>query len=146
VGRILALDIGRKRTGVAVTDKLKIVANGIATVETAKLSVFIQDYLKNEDVELLVVGMPKQLNNTPSDAVKYIEPVVNRLKKVFSAIPMVLVDERFTSKIAHQTMLDGGLKKMDRRNKELVDTISATIILQSYLESLDFQKLKNKND
>lgn len=146
MGRILALDIGRKRTGVAVTDKLKIVANGIATVETAKLIIFIQDYLKNEDVELMVVGMPKQMNNTPSDAVKYIEPVVNRLKKVFSTIPVVLVDERFTSKIAHQTMLDGGLKKMDRRNKELVDTISATIILQSYLESLDFQKLKNKND
>jgi putative Holliday junction resolvase len=146
VGRILALDIGRKRTGVAVTDKLKISANGIATVETAKLSIFIQNYLKNEDVELMVVGMPKQMNNTPSEAVKYIEPVINRLKKVFPAIPMIFVDERFTSKIAHQTMLDGGVKKMDRRNKALVDTISATIILQSYLESLDFQKLKNKND
>lgn len=146
MGRILALDIGRKRTGIAVTDRLKISANGIATVETAKLSIFIQNYLKDEEVELMVVGMPKQMNNTPSDAVKYIEPVINRLKKVFPAIPMIFVDERFTSKIAHQTMLEGGVKKMDRRNKALVDTISATIILQSYLESLDFQKLKNKND
>ncbi|MDD2195954.1 MAG: Holliday junction resolvase RuvX [Bacteroidales bacterium] len=146
MGRILALDIGRKRTGIAVTDKLKISANGIATVETGKLSIFIQNYLKNEAVELMVVGMPKQMNNTPSEAVKYIEPVINRLKKVFPEIPMIFVDERFTSKIAHQTMLDGGVKKMGRRNKALVDTISATIILQSYLESLDFQKLNNKHD
>ena len=146
MGRILALDIGRKRTGVAVTDTLKITANGIATIKTGQIVEYIIDYLGKEVVELIVVGMPKQMNNTPSDAVKYIEPVVNRLKKVLPSIPIVFVDERFTSKIAHQTMLEGGVKKMDRRNKALVDTISATIILQSYLQSLDFEKQKRKND
>ena len=144
MGRILALDIGRKRTGVAVTDTLKITANGIATIKTGQIVEYIIDYLGKEVVELIVVGMPKQMNNTPSDAVKYIEPVVNRLKKVLPSIPIVFVDERFTSKIAHQTMLEGGLKKMDRRNKALVDTISATIILQSYLQSLDFEKQKKE--
>ena len=146
MGRILALDIGRKRTGVAVTDTLKITANGIATIKTGQIVEYIIDYLGKEVVELIVVGMPKQMNNTPSDAVKYIEPVTNRLKKVLPSIPIVFVDERFTSKIAHQTMLEGGVKKMDRRNKALVDTISATIILQSYLQSLDFEKQKRKND
>jgi putative Holliday junction resolvase len=144
VGRILALDIGRKRTGVAVTDTLKITANGIATIKTGQIVEYIIDYSGKEVVELIVVGMPKQMNNTPSDAVKYIEPVTNRLKKVLPSIPIVFVDERFTSKIAHQTMLEGGLKKMDRRNKALVDTISATIILQSYLQSLDFEKQKKE--
>jgi putative Holliday junction resolvase len=142
LGRILALDIGRKRTGIAVTDSLKMIANGIATVSTGKLFDFLATYIKDEEVELFVVGMPKQMNNEPSEAVKYIEPVVNRLKKLYSNIPLKLVDERFTSKIAHQTMIDGGVKKMDRRNKAMVDTISATIILQSYLESVDFDKLK----
>ncbi|HDP54999.1 MAG TPA: Holliday junction resolvase RuvX [Bacteroidetes bacterium] len=146
MGRILALDIGRKRTGLAVTDTLKITANGIATIETGKIVEYIIDYTGKEAVELIVIGMPKQMNNTPSDAVKYIEPVVNRLKKGLPSIPFVFIDERFTSKIAHQTMLEGGLKKMDRRNKALVDTISATIILQSYLQSLDFEKQKRKND
>ena len=144
MGRILALDIGRKRTGVAVTDTLKITANGIATIKTGQIVEYIIDYSGKEVVELIVVGMPKQMNNTPSDAVKYIEPVTNRLKKVLPSIPIVFVDERFTSKIAHQTMLEGGVKKMDRRNKALVDTISATIILQSYLQSLDFEKQKKE--
>jgi putative Holliday junction resolvase len=142
LGRILALDIGRKRTGIAVTDSLKMIANGIATVSTGNLFDFLANYIKDEEVELFVVGMPKQMNNEPSEAVKYIEPVINRLKKLYTKIPIKLVDERFTSKIAHQTMIDGGVKKMDRRNKAMVDTISATIILQSYLESIDFDKLK----
>lgn len=142
MGRILALDIGRKRTGIAVTDSLKMIANGIATVSTGNLFDFLANYIKDEEVELFVVGMPKQMNNEPSEAVKYIEPVINRLKKLYTKIPIKLVDERFTSKIAHQTMIDGGVKKMDRRNKAMVDTISATIILQSYLESIDFDKLK----
>jgi putative Holliday junction resolvase len=140
LGRILALDIGRKRTGVAVTDPLKILANGITTVSTGQIFDFLETYLKKEVVELFVVGMPKQMNNEPSESVKYVEPVINRLKKLYSQIPIILVDERFTSKIAHQTMIDGGVKKMDRRNKEMIDTISATIILQSYLESVDFKK------
>jgi len=142
LGRIVALDIGRKRTGIAATDPLKIIANGIATVATAKVFEFFASYLNNNPVELVVIGMPKQLNNEPSEAVKYVEPVINRFKKLYPQIPVKLVDERFTSKIAFQTMLDGGVKKMDRRDKALVDTISATIILQSYLESLDFDKQK----
>jgi putative holliday junction resolvase len=144
LGRILSLDVGRKRTGVAVTDILKITANGLATVSTGKIFDFLADYLAKNTVELIVVGYPKQMNNEPSDAVKYVDPVINRIKKLYKNIPVQLVDERFTSKIALQTMIDGGVKKMDRRDKSLVDTISATIILQSYLESVDFDKLKQK--
>lgn len=140
MSRILALDIGRKRTGVAVTDPLKIIANGLTTVPTFQVVDFLTNYFKNEKVELLVVGYPKQMNNQPSEAVAYIEPVINRLKKVFPDLPIELVDERYTSKIAFQTMIDGGVKKTDRQNKALVDTISATIILQSYMESRNFKK------
>lgn len=143
MGRILAIDVGRKRTGIAVTDPLKIISNGLETVSTENLIDFLTDYMKHEIVELFVVGMPTQMNNQPSDAVKWVKPVVNRLKKVFENIPIVLADERFTSKIAHQTMIDGGVKKMDRKNKSMVDTISATIILQSYMESVEFNKFKN---
>lgn len=145
MGRILSLDIGRKRTGVAATDPLKIIANGITTVSTDQIFDFIKEYEKLNSIELIVIGLPKQMNNEPSEAVKYIEPVINRLKKLFPNIPLKMVDERFTSKIALQTMIDGGVKKMDRRNKAMVDTISATIILQSYLESLDFEN-RNRND
>jgi len=144
LGRILSLGIGRKRTGVAATDPLKIIANGITTVPTGQIFDFITEYQESNDIELIVIGMPKQMNNEPSEAVKYIKPVINRLKKLFPNIPLVMVDERFTSKIAHQTMIDGGVKKMDRRNKALVDTISATIILQSYLESLDYKNSLEK--
>jgi putative Holliday junction resolvase len=144
LGRILALDIGRKRTGIAITDSLKLIANGVATISTGEVIKYLLNYPNLKEVELFVVGMPRQMNNEPSEAVKYVEPVINRLRKVYPDIPIQLVDERFTSKIAHQTMLNGGLKKKDRQNKALVDTISATIILQSYLESLDFEKLHNK--
>lgn len=136
------MDIGKKRTGVAATDTLKIIANGIGTVPTSQVIEFLTNYLAANTVDLIVVGMPKQMNNEPSEAVKYIEPVINRIRKLFPAMEVKLVDERFTSKLAHRAMIDGGLKKMDRRNKALVDTISATIILQSYLESVDFDKLK----
>ena len=144
MGRILALDIGKRRTGIAITDSLKLIANGVATISTGEVIKYLLNYPNTEEVELFVVGMPRQLNNEPSEAVKYVEPVVNRLKIIYPNIPVQLVDERFTSKIAHQAMLYGGLKKNDRQNKALVDTISATIILQSYLESLDFKKLHNK--
>jgi len=144
LGRILALDIGKRRTGIAITDSLKLIANGVATISTGEVIKYLLNYPNTEEVELFVVGMPRQLNNEPSEAVKYVEPVVNRLKIIYPNIPVQLVDERFTSKIAHQAMLYGGLKKKDRQNKALVDTISATIILQSYLESLDFKKLHNK--
>jgi putative Holliday junction resolvase len=145
VGRILAIDVGKKRTGIAVTDSLKLIANGLTTVATHELIDFLTKYIKSEEVDLFVIGMPTQMNNQPSEAVKWVQPVVNRIKKVFANIPVELVDERFTSKIAHQTMIDGGLKKMDRQNKSLVDTISATIILQSYMESVDLKKF-HRND
>ena len=145
MGRILALDIGRKRTGLAATDPLKMIANSLQTVPTGAVFDFLNDYLSKEDIETFVVGMPRQMNNDPSEAVKYVEPVINRLKKLYPNIPIVLQDERFTSKIAFQTMIDGGVKKMNRRNKALVDSISATIILQSYLETIHFKNL-NRND
>ena len=139
MGRILSLDIGRKRTGVAVTDPLKIIANGLTTIPTHTIFDFLTAYFEKENVELLVVGYPVQMNNTASDAVTYIKPVLNRLKKVFPQLKVELVDERFTSKLAMQAMIDGGMKKKDRQNKATVDTISATIILQSYLESLSYK-------
>lgn len=140
MGRILAFDIGRKRTGVAVTDPLKIIANGLTTIPTDSVVDFLQQYIDKESVELIVIGQPKQMNNQPSEAVKYIQPVVNRIRKVFPDLKIEQVDERFTSKMAFQTMIDGGLKQKDRQNKALVDTISATIILQSFMESRGFNK------
>lgn len=141
MGRILALDIGRKRTGIAVTDSLKIIANGLSTIPTEEVISYLTQYLGKESVELIIVGLPRQMNNQPSEAVKYIEPVINKIKKAFPDLQLELVDERFTSKLAHQAMIDGGLKKKDRQNKALVDTISATIILQSYMESRNYNKL-----
>lgn len=137
----MALDVGRKRTGIAATDPLQIIANGLTTVATGQLFEFLSAYIAKENVELIVVGMPKQLNNLPSEAVKYVEPVINRLKKLYPSIPLALHDERFTSRMAQSTMLDAGLKKKDRQNKSLVDTISATIILQSFLETKENSRL-----
>jgi putative holliday junction resolvase len=141
LGRILALDIGKKRIGVAATDPLRIIANGVGTIPTATILTFLTDYIGKEKVDLIVIGYPKQMNNQLSEAVSYIQPVINRIKKIFPDMPIELVDERFTSKLAFQTMIDGGVKKKDRQNKALVDTISATIILQSYMESRSFNKL-----
>ena len=139
MARILAVDYGKKRTGLAVTDVLQIIANGLTTVPTHTLMDFILDYVGREPVELIVVGLPKQMNNEPSENMIRIEPFVNRLRKVLPNIPVEYVDERFTSVLAHQAMLDGGLKKKDRQRKELVDEISATIILQSYMDSRKFK-------
>ena len=139
MARILAIDYGKKRTGLAVTDVLQIIANGLTTVPTHTLMDFILDYVKREPVERIVVGLPKQMNNQPSENMVRIEPFVNRLRKVLPNIPFEYVDERFTSVLAHQAMLDGGLKKKDRQRKELVDEISATIILQSYMDSRKFR-------
>ncbi len=135
MGRILSIDYGKKRTGIAVTDPLQIIANGLTTVPTAQLIDFLSQYMQREQVERVVVGLPKQMNNQPSESMRYITPFVNRFKKLFPNVPVEFFDERFTSVLAHQAMLDGGLSKMARRNKELVDEISATIILQSYMES-----------
>lgn len=135
----MAIDLGRKRCGIAVTDPLQIIANGLATVPSAQLVDFVLDYLKKEEVDTLVVGEPKDMHNNPSDCSKYIEPIVNRLKKLLPDLNIVRYDERFTSVMAHQTMIDAGLKKSKRQDKELVDTIAATIILQSYMESIKFK-------
>ena len=138
MSRILAIDYGKKRTGIAVTDLLQIIANGLTTVPTTELMGFILDYVVKEPVERIVVGYPKQMNNEDSENMKRITPFVNQLRKKLPDIPVEFVDERFTSVLAHQAMLDGGLKKKARQNKALVDEISATIILQSYLESRKF--------
>ena len=135
MSRILAIDYGRKRTGIAVSDPLQIIASGLTTVPTHQLIDFLLNYIKQEQVECIIIGHPKQLNNEDSENMKNIVPFINRLKKILPDMPVQLVDERFTSVLAHQTMLAGGLKKKDRQNKALVDEISATIILQSYLES-----------
>ncbi len=134
MGRILAIDYGRKRSGVAVTDPLKIIANGLTTVRTCDLMDFLKDYMQKEQVERIIVGLPKQMSGELSENMKYIEPFVRNLRKQVT-VPVEMFDERFTSVLAHKAMLDGGLKKKDRQNKALVDEISATIILQSYMES-----------
>lgn len=135
MGRILAIDYGRKRSGLAVTDTLQLIPGGLATVPSHTLMQFLEDYFRKEMVERIVVGLPKQMNNQPSESMKYIEPFVRSLKKKWPEMPVDYYDERFTSVLAHQAMLEGGLKKKDRQNKALVDEISAVIILQSYLES-----------
>ncbi|MBC8594929.1 Holliday junction resolvase RuvX [Oscillospiraceae bacterium N12] len=138
MSRILAIDYGRKRTGLAVSDVMQIIANGLATVSTHELLDFIIDYTRRESVERIIIGLPKQMNNEVSESMKYIEPFVRNLKKRLPEMSVEFVDERFTSVLAHRTMLEAGLKKKDRQNKALVDEISATIILQTYLESKRF--------
>jgi putative Holliday junction resolvase len=133
LGRILAIDFGKKRTGIAATDELQIIASGLTTVNTDDLIPFLKDYISKNQVELFVVGKPKQMNNTDSESEALILPFLKKLKNQIPQIPLLRIDERFTSKIALQTMIDGGLNKKQRRNKALVDEISATIILQSYL-------------
>lgn len=135
MGRILAIDYGKKRTGIAVSDTLQLIANGLTTVPTAELMSFLTDYVSREPVERIIVGLPKQMNNEASENAKRIEPFVRTLRKAMPNIPVEYVDERFTSVLAHRAMLEGGLKKKARQNKALVDEISATIILQDYLES-----------
>jgi len=136
MGRIMAIDYGRKRCGIAVTDPLRIIATGLTTVRACDLLAFIQDYIKTEPVDFIVVGEPKDMHNNPSESARYIEPFLKQLKKVLPDMEIKRFDERFTSVMAHQTMLDAGLGRKQRQNKELVDSISATIILQSYMASL----------
>ncbi len=139
MGRILAIDYGRKRTGIAVSDELQIIATALKTVDTHAAIQFIKEYLSREKVVCFVVGEPRQMNNQPSESVVYIEPFIRQLKKEFPAIPVERIDERFTSKIAMQTIQQSGLKKADRRNKALVDSVSAVILLQSWFEKRNFQ-------
>tara|TARA_R110000868_G_scaffold168386_4_gene403082 strand:- start:16 stop:471 length:456 start_codon:yes stop_codon:yes gene_type:complete len=135
MARILAIDYGMKRTGIAVTDEFQLIASGLTTVITTELIKFLEDYTKIETVELFVIGEPKQMDNSPSESETLIIPFIKKLEIVFPNIAIKRVDERFTSKMAFQTMIDSGLKKNQRKNKALVDEISATLILQSYLYS-----------
>ena len=141
MGRIVAIDFGQKRTGIAVTDPLQIIANSLTTIPSGEVISFLIDYAVKEKVDSFVVGYPRQMNNSLSESVRYIDPFIERLKKAFPGTGVFLVDERFTSKLAVQTMIMGGVKKKARQNKALVDAISATIILQSYLES---RSMKNE--
>lgn len=139
MARIIAIDYGRKRTGLAVTDPLQIIANGLTTVATHELEKFLLDYMQKEPVERVVIGLPKQMNGEMSESWQYIEPFVNRLKKLKPELPIEMVDERFTSKMASQVILQSGVGKQRRReDKGMIDEVSATIILQSYLEQKRF--------
>ena len=133
MGRIVAIDYGKKRVGIAVTDPCKIIANSLTTVKSHEVLQFLQDYCSKEKVDLFVVGHPKQMNNTDSESMTYIKPFLVALK--LPDIPIVMYDERFTSVLAHKALLEGGAKKKQRQDKAVIDAISATIILQSYMES-----------
>ena len=144
MGRIVSIDYGKKRTGIAVTDDLQMIANGLITTSVEELFPFLKSYCEKENVVLFLVGEPKQMDYTDSAASKYIEPFVKKLQKEFPHIPIKRTDERFTSKMAFQTMIDAGLSRKKRQNKALVDTISATIMLQYYLESKEYILTKEK--
>lgn len=133
--RILSIDFGKKRCGIAVTDSLQLIANGLTTVETSKLVEFISGYVAREPVERIIVGFPTTMRGEESESMRYIRPGIARLKKALPDMPVEFFDERFTSVLAHRAMIDGGMRKMARRDKAIVDEISATIILNDYLES-----------
>ena len=136
----MAIDYGRKRCGIAVTDVLQIVATALATVPTGALDSWVKEYIAREDVERIIVGEPRQMNGEPSESTRYIRPGIERLRRAIGdSVPIEFFDERFTSTLAHRSMIDAGVKKKDRRDKESVDRIAATIILNSYLESRNFR-------
>ena len=135
MGRILAIDYGKKRVGLAVTDPGRIIATGLQTVGAHEVLKFLQDYTAKEKVDLFVVGHPKQMDNTDSESMTYIKPFMTALKRKFPDTPIEMYDERFTSVLAHKALIEGGAKKKTRANKELIDTMSATIILTSYMQS-----------
>ena len=134
MGRIIGIDFGRKRIGIAVSDPLNIFASPAGTVNSQEFEPFIDNYLKTEIIDCFVIGYPVQMNNKPSESVKYLEPFIRRLKKKYPEIPVNLTDERFTSQIAMQSMIAGGMKKSDRMDKSVIDKVSAAIILQSWLD------------
>ncbi len=133
--RILSIDYGKKRTGIAVTDPLQLIAGGLATVDTPQLFNFLEDYLSRENVECIVVGQPRQTNGEDSENMKRVTPFVNRLRKLHPELTVEYYDERFTSVLAHRAIINSGVGRKTRRDKALVDKVSATIILQDYLES-----------
>ena len=138
MGRLMAIDYGRKRCGIAVTDTLRIVANGLTTIPTHTLIDFVKNYTKTEHFDSIIVGLPTTLRGEQSESMRYITPGINRLRKEIPNIPIIFFDERFTSAIAHQSMIDGGMKKMARRDKAIVDEMAATIILNDYLQSKSY--------
>jgi putative holliday junction resolvase len=138
MGRILAIDYGRKRVGIAATDELQLIANPLTTVHSKDIFIFLKEYISRERVDCIVVGEPRQMNNTPSESVLVIEPFVKRLRKEFPEIAVERVDERFTSKIATNSIRKSGVNRKRRQDKALVDTVSATLILQSYMEGREF--------
>ena len=142
LARIVSVDYGRKRTGLAVTDPLQLIAGGLVTVPTADLFDWLQAYIAHEEVELIIIGEPRQLNGKPSENRDRVQQFVNRWRNSVPQVPIEFYDERFTSVLAHQTMLDGGLRKKKRQNKALVDEISATILLQDYMNSLLYKSRK----
>ena len=136
MSRILAIDYGVKRTGLAVSDPLRIIASALTTVETKELEKYLADYFSKNDVDIIVLGKPSQMNGQPSETMRYIEPLAGRLRHAYPDKQVVLYDERFTSVLAHRTMLESGIGKMARRDKSLVDKVSAAIILQDYMASV----------
>ena len=143
MGRILGIDYGKKRVGLAVTDPLQIFASPLSTVNVQEFDEFLNEYMSYEIVDEFVVGYPVQMNNKPSESVKYIEPFIKRLRKKFPDKPVNLVDERFTSQIAMKAMIEGGVKKKERQNKMITDMISASIILQSFLDKRSVAKKRD---
>lgn len=143
MGRILAIDYGRKRCGIAVTDHLRIVASGLTTVPSAQLVDFIRRYREANGIDFIVVGEPRDMHGNPSESTRYLRPAMAALRKAIPDIGLVSFDERFTSVLAHRAMLDGGLPKMARRDKALVDEMSATIILNDFLASRQYQDILN---
>jgi len=142
MGRILAIDYGRKRVGLAVTDPMQIIASPLETVSVQEIESFLSDYFKKEIVEAIVIGYPLQMNNKPSEAVKYIEPFINRIRKLYPDKSVYLADERFTSVMGQQALIEGGVKKKKRRDKSMVDKISASLILRSFMEKRSFLNAK----
>ena len=140
MGRILAIDYGIKRTGIAVSDPERIIATGLTTVATPTLMQFLKEYCQKEPVDIFLVGEAKHLDNTPSESMRFIEPFVQKLAHVFPEKEIARIDERFTSKMAFQAMIDGGLKKKQRQNKGMIDQVSATIMLQNYLDSAQYRQ------
>ncbi len=135
MGRILAIDYGRKRTGIAVSDPLQLIAGGLTTVDTKELERYVTDYMAREEVSCIVVGKPTTMGGAPSETMRFIQPLVERLRRAHPEVEVVLYDERFTSVLAHRAMIDGGLRKMARRDRGLVDKVAATIILEDYMAS-----------
>ncbi|MBD5420676.1 MAG: Holliday junction resolvase RuvX [Muribaculaceae bacterium] len=139
MSRLLAIDYGRKRCGIAVTDPLRICANGLTTVRACDLMSFLKDYCAKESVDKIIVGLPRQMDGSPSESSRYIEPFLKHLRREMPDMPVERYDERFTSTLAHRAMLDGGMRRMARRDKEIVDEIAATIILNDYLSSSQYR-------